>query len=178
MSEIILTGGKNTQKKNHHYKSHLVLFWMLIYNCMRIMQFQSQWVWTSHKMNKSCSSEIQSCSRIWKCPIFSSTWPDSLFHLFERTFICLCTRCLVGKQCSMVCSHFSQLMRLWYLSHRRPAKAQASLRICPVSPEPLLFVHMKYGSRRRVRPNLRQLALLDRCACVFEEWVYGGRKVP
>ena len=25
--------------------------------------------------------------------------------------------------------HLSQLMRLWYLSHRRPAKAQASLRI-------------------------------------------------
>ena len=27
-------------------------------------------------------------------------------------------------------------MRLWYLSHRRPAKAQASLLICAVSPEP------------------------------------------
>ena len=33
----------------------------------------------------------------------------------------------------------SQLMRLWYLSHRRPAKAQASLHICTVSPEPSLF---------------------------------------
>ena len=29
----------------------------------------------------------------------------------------------------------SQLIRLWYLSHRRPAKAQASLRIRAVSPE-------------------------------------------
>ena len=49
-------------------------------------------------------------------------------------------------------------MRLWYLSHRRPAKAQASLRICAVSPEPSLFAHMKYGSRRRVRPKIRHLA--------------------
>ena len=30
-------------------------------------------------------------------------------------------------------------MRLWYLSHRRPVKAQASLRIRAVLPEPLLF---------------------------------------
>ena len=33
----------------------------------------------------------------------------------------------------------SQLMRLWYLLHRRPAKAQASLRIRAVSQEPSLF---------------------------------------
>ena len=30
-------------------------------------------------------------------------------------------------------------MRLRYLSHRRPAKAQASLRMCAVLQEPLLF---------------------------------------
>ena len=47
---------------------------------------------------------------------------------------------------------------------------------CTVSPEPLLFTHMKYGSRRRVRPNIRHLAPMDCCACVFEEWVYGGLK--
>ena len=74
--------------------------------------------------------------------------------------------------------HFRQLMRLWYLSHRRPAKAQASLGICAVTPEPSLFAHMKYGRRRRVRPKIRHLAPLDGCACTFEEWVYGGRKVP
>ena len=72
----------------------------------------------------------------------------------------------------------SQLMRLWYLSHRRPAKTQASLRIRTVSPEPSLFAHMKYRSRRRVQPKIRHLAPLDDCACMFEEWVYGGRKVP
>ena len=36
-----------------------------------------------------------------------------------------------------------------------------------VSPEPSLLAHMKYGSRRRVRPNIRHLAQLDGCACVF-----------
>ena len=60
-------------------------------------------------------------------------------------------------------------MRLWYLSHRRPAKAQASLRIHADSPEPLLFAHMKYGIRRRVRQKIKDLAPLDGCACVFEE---------
>ena len=44
-------------------------------------------------------------------------------------------------------------MRLWYLSHRRTAKAQARLRICAVSPEPSLFAHIKYGSRWRVWPK-------------------------
>ena len=72
----------------------------------------------------------------------------------------------------------SQCMRLWYLSHRRPAKAQASLRICAVSPEPLLFAHLKNGNRRRARRKIRHLAPTDGCACTFEEWVYGGRKVP
>ena len=54
-------------------------------------------------------------------------------------------------------------MRLWYLhvSHRRPAKAQASLRIRTVSPEPSLFTHTKDRSRRRVRLTIRRLALLD-----------------
>ena len=60
----------------------------------------------------------------------------------------------------------------------RPAKAQASLRIRAVSPEPSLFAHMKYGSIRCVRPNIRHLASLDGCACVFAEWIHGGQKVP
>ena len=42
----------------------------------------------------------------------------------------------------------------------------------------LLFTHMQYGNRRRVRPNIRHLASLHGCACAFEEWVYGVRKVP
>ena len=70
----------------------------------------------------------------------------------------------------------SQLMRLWYLSLRRPAKAQASLRICAVSPEPSLFAHIKYGSRWRVRPKIRHQAPLDGCACAFEEWIIEDEK--
>ena len=66
----------------------------------------------------------------------------------------------------------SQLTRLWYLSHRRPAKAQVSLRIGAVSPEPSLFAHMKYGSRRRVQPNNVRHPIPT--ACAFEELVYGG----
>ena len=71
-------------------------------------------------------------------------------------------------------------MRSWYLSHRRPAKAQASLRIRAVLPEHSLFAHMKYGCKRMIRPNIRHLAPLamDGWACAFEEWVYGGRKEP
>ena len=61
----------------------------------------------------------------------------------------------------------SQLMKLWHLSLRRPAKAQiyepAHLRSLARAAEPSLFTHMKYGStcRHRVRPKLRQLAPLD-----------------
>ena len=35
----------------------------------------------------------------------------------------------------------SQLMRLWYLSHRQPGNAQANLRIRAVSAEPSLLSH-------------------------------------
>ena len=36
-------------------------------------------------------------------------------------------------------------MWFWYLSHKRPAKAQASLRIRAVTPEPSLFAYMTKG---------------------------------
>ena len=68
-------------------------------------------------------------------------------------------------------------MRL-ILLHRRPAKAQASLRIRAVSPEPPLFAYIKYGSRRRFRPKINHVSPLDGCPCAFEEWVYGGQKIP
>ena len=50
-----------------------------------------------------------------------------------------------------IIKQLGQLMRLLYLLHRRPGKAQASLRIRAVSPEPSLFAHMTIGSRQRVR---------------------------
>ena len=57
-----------------------------------------------------------------------------------------------------------EIMVLITSIYRRPAKARASLRIRAVSPEPSLFAHMKYGSRRRVRTKIRHLAPLDGCA--------------
>ena len=42
-------------------------------------------------------------------------------------------------------------MRLWYLSHMRPAKAQA---IRVVSPEPSLFTHTKYSRKRHDVTNM------------------------
>ena len=44
----------------------------------------------------------------------------------------------INKKCHAVKYKSGQLMRLWYLSNRRPVKAQASLRILVVSPEPSL----------------------------------------
>ena len=76
-----------------------------------------------------------------------------------------------SRQMPLPNCQMSQPMRLWYLSYRRPAKAQASLRICAVSPEPSLFANMKYGIRWRGRAKIRHLAPLDGCACTFEEWV-------
>ena len=58
--------------------------------------------------------------------------------------VIICTvKCLisVGQFFSNNPEHFSQLMRKRYLSHRRTAKAQESLCICAVWPEPSLFTH-------------------------------------
>ena len=63
---------------------------------------------------------------------------------------------------------FKPAHEIWYLSHRWPAKAQASLHIRPVSPEPSLLAYMKYGSRWKVRSKIRHLAPLDGCTCTFE----------
>ena len=95
----------------------------------------------------------------------------------QAAFLLRCHRLLLGYN-NVDEEKMSQLTRLWYLSHRRPANAQASLRICAVSPGPSLFAHMNCGSRRRVWQKIRYLAPLDGFPCAFEEWVYGGRKVP
>ena len=101
----------------------------------------------------------------------------------EKTFIYNIKQCQTGKSelnhgIVLICENkprimktaqMIQLMRLCYLSHKRPANAQASLRICAVSTEPSPFAHMKYGSRRRGRPKIRHLAQLGGCICAFEE---------
>ena len=68
-----------------------------------------------------------------KCNIRSSFTPACLLPgIVNKTF----------KPAHVKIILMSQLMRLWYLSHRRTAKAQARLRIRAVSPEPLLFAHI------------------------------------
>ena len=49
--------------------------------------------------------------------------------------------------CITLLRQMSQLMRLWYLSHGRPAKALVKT-----------FANIKYGSRQRVKPKIRHLA--------------------
>ena len=110
--------------------------------------------------------------RFKSCIISSGHWFSHIFvsrsysvlHVVTRTFLPFrhFVHFTLGKRelFSLVSvlynnNNLSQLMRLWYLSHRRPAKAQASLRIRTVSPEPSLFAHLKCGSSRwrRFRPK-------------------------
>ena len=116
-----------------------------------------------------------------RCSLRSTTWSSICRTWFSPMWLRIWTKC--GKRLSNQAlinfwPQLSQLMRLWYLSHRRPEKAQASLRWCTVSPEPSLFPYMKYRSTQRVWPKIRHLVPLDSCACAFEEWIYGGRKEP
>ena len=105
---------------------------------------------------------------------------DKDFQMYVSTYSEENIHTRIDHQPILFEEYLSQLMRLWYLSQRQPAKVQASLHIraVSVSPEPSLVAHLKYGSRRRVRPNIKHLALLDGCTCTFEEWVYRGWKVP
>ena len=121
----------------------------------------------------NCSSWISGRGRI-AVEIFS--WP-SLHERMCRTWGSSSRP--LAYQADMLPNELPRpAMRLWYLSHRRPAKAQVSMCIRAVSPEPLLFAHINYGSRQMVRPTIRHLAPLDGCICAFEEWVYRGRKEP
>ena len=58
-----------------------------------------------------------------------------------------------------------RVKRIWYLSPIRAAKVQASLRICAVSPEPLLLTHTSSESSGIFRQKARSLALLNGWAC-------------
>ena len=58
--------------------------------------------------------------------------------------------------------------RIWYLSHMRAAKVQASLRIRAVSPEPPLLAHTSNESRGTFRQKARSLASLNGWACAVK----------
>ena len=54
--------------------------------------------------------------------------------------------------------HMGRVKRIWYLSPMRAAKAQASLRIRAISPEPSLLAHTSSKSRGTFRQKARSLA--------------------
>ena len=58
--------------------------------------------------------------------------------------------------------------RIWYLSPLRAAKAQASLRIRAVSPEPPLLAHTSSESKGTFRQKARSLAPLNGWACAVK----------
>ena len=61
-----------------------------------------------------------------------------------------------------------RVKRIWYLSHMRAAKVQASLRIRAVSPEPPLLAHTSSESRGTFRQKTRSLAPLNGWTCAVE----------
>ena len=64
--------------------------------------------------------------------------------------------------------NMDRVKRIWYLSHMRAAKVQASLRIRAVSPEPQLLVHTSNESRGTFRQKARSLASLNGWACAVK----------
>ena len=64
--------------------------------------------------------------------------------------------------------HMDRVKRIWYLSPRRAAKVQASLRIRAVSPEPSLLAHTSSESRGTFRQKARSLAPLNGWACAVK----------
>ena len=65
-------------------------------------------------------------------------------------------------------THLDRVKRIWYLSHMRAAKVQASLRIRAVSPEPSLLAHTSSESRGTFKQKARSLALLNGWACAVK----------
>ena len=66
------------------------------------------------------------------------------------------------------CFHLDRVKRIWYLSHMRAAKVQASLRIRAVSPEPSLLAHTSSESRGTFRQKARSISPLNGWACAVE----------
>ena len=62
----------------------------------------------------------------------------------------------------------NRVKRIWYLSHMRAKKVQASLRIRAVSPEPSLLAHTSSESRGTFRQKARSLAPLNGWACAIK----------
>ena len=65
-------------------------------------------------------------------------------------------------------NYMDRVKRIWYLSPKRAAKVQASLRIRAVSPEPSLLAHTSSESRGTFRQKARSLAPLNGWACAVK----------
>ena len=141
------------------------LFHCLLFVCLSVGQ-QSIWPFslslTNHIRDTVFRFGIPSVDQIWW--VFLVIIKESFSPVLHKNIRCgysLESR----RKLSLNYHQMSHLMRLWYLLHRRPVKAQASLRICAVSPEPSLFAHIKYGSRQRVQQKNQTCSP----TCVFEE---------
>ena len=64
--------------------------------------------------------------------------------------------------------HMDRVKQIWYLSHMRAAKVQASLRIRAVSPEPSLLAHTSSESGGTFKQKARSLAPLNGWACAVK----------
>ena len=64
--------------------------------------------------------------------------------------------------------HLDCIKRIWYLSHMRAAKVQASLHIRAISLEPPLLAHTSNESRGTFRQKVRSLASLNGWACTVK----------
>ena len=61
-----------------------------------------------------------------------------------------------------------RVKRIWFLSHMRAAKVQASLRMRAVSPEFPLLAHTSNESKGTFRQKARSLAPLNGWTCAFK----------
>ena len=64
--------------------------------------------------------------------------------------------------------YMDRVKRIWYLTPKRAAKVQASLRIRAVSPEPPLLAHTCSESRGTFKQKARSLAPLNGWTCAVE----------
>ena len=95
---------------------------------------------------------------------FCSSWNICFLKChIKRAFNTICDHKNVGLHLQM-----DRVKRIWYLSHMRAAKVQASLRIRAVSPEPSLLAHTSSESRGTFRQKARSLASLNGWACAVK----------
>ena len=99
----------------------------------------------------------------------------ALYIRLSDIFRCLSFAISVGESITLTAlakdlqrKDMGQHTSFWYLSHRRAAKAQASLRICADSPKPSLLSYTKQWSSWSRWSNIRPLAQFDTSKRAFK----------